>query len=202
MIYNERKAKELLKKEGFQILKSFYVSEISQIKRIFKYLKFPLVVKISGRSIFHKNRVNGVILNINSYEEILDAFGKMKRIKGFEGIVLQEQIKGKEVSLGVKKTIEFGHVIGVSSGGIDIEKIKDISFRVIPINKKDAKEMLNETEISKKLNKKEKEIIEKKILKLNSFVKKYKKILELDINPIIINNNFCRIIDSKIIFEN
>jgi succinyl-CoA synthetase beta subunit len=201
MIYNEKRAKELLKKEGFEVLSSFYISDISKIKKIIKSLKFPLAVKISGKKIIHKNRVNGVVLDLNSYEEVLNAFKKMKKIKNFEGIVIQKYVQGKEIFLGIKNTPEFGHVVSIGSGGIDVEEIKDVNFRISPLNKEDAEEMLKEVKISKNLNKEEKNLVLKNLLKLNFLIKKYPKISELDINPLIVNDNFCKIIDSKIIFE-
>jgi len=201
MYYSEKETKNLLKNNRFKILKSFYVSKISEVEKIIKKFVFPIVLKISGKKIIHKNKLGGVILNLKNYNEVLKSFKKLKKIKDVEEIVIQKQIKGKEIFLGVKKTPEFGHVICFGSGGINVEKKKDISFRVFPLNKKDIEEIINERKISKKLNKKEKFVIKKNLLKLNKFVKKYKNIKELDINPLILNNNSGYIVDARMVLN-
>ena len=199
--YSEKSAKDFLKKEGFEILKSVYIKKFEDIKVKTKNLNFPIVAKIFGKKIIHKSKIGGVKLNLKSYEEIFKVFEEMKKINGFEGVVVQKQVKGKEIFLGLKKTHEFGYAIGFGTGGVNVEQIKDINFRIAPLSKKEIKGMINDTKISKELSKNEKNSIEKNLILLQNLSKKYPKISELDINPLILNKNFSKIIDARMVWK-
>jgi len=201
MYQAEKEAKEFLEKKGFKTLNSIYVKNINDVERKIKNLNFPIVIKVFGKNIVHKKKLGGVKLNVKNHYEILKYFKKFKKIGGSEGIIIQEQISGKEILLGVKKTPEFGHVIVFGSGGSNVEKLKDISFRVCPFNENDALEMIKETKIFSELNKKEIDLIIKNILKLKKLIKKFSKISELDINPLVVNNKKANIVDARIVWE-
>ena len=134
---------------------------------------------------------------ITDYEIAWEVFNKFKEIKGMRGVMIQKQIKGKEFLLGIKRTPEFGHVIAFGAGGIHTEKLKDVSFRVYPFGKREARKMIEEVNASKDLDKKSIEIIEKNILKLGKLTEKYPRIKELDINPLIQG----RVVDARIVWH-
>jgi len=201
MYYSEKRAKEFLRKKGFDILNSFYFSEKDELKKYLGNFKYPVAIKISGRKIVHKAKVGGVKLNVKTPEEVLSVFNKFKKKKDVEGVIIQNQIKGKEIILGIKKTPEFGHVVLFGSGGGKVERVKDVSFRVFPLKRKDVLEMIEETKISKKLKYYEVELVIKNILKFNSVVKKFPKINELDINPLILAKGKAQVVDARILFE-
>ena len=110
---------------------------------------------------------------------------------------------GEEAIIGIKKTPEFGHIILFGHGGINVEKEKDVSFRVLPTTKKELKEMIKETKFYKILEEKDVtlEEIEKNIDKIQSLVKKHPNIIELDINPLTISKNKAKVIDARIVLE-
>lgn len=201
MYYAEKKAKEFLQKEGFDVLDSIYIKKESKIKQKLKKLKFPLAEKIFGSKIVHKKRLGGVKLNLKDEKEAVKSFRKFKKIKNVEGVVFQEQIKGKEILLGIKKTPEFSHVIVFGQGGSQVEKIKDVSFRVTPFDKKEAMNMIKETKVHEKLSTEEINSIIKNILKLNNLIKKHPQISELDINPLMVKKNKARVVDARIVFK-
>jgi len=200
-IFTEKEAENFLEKEGFQIVNRIYIKKKSDINKSINKISFPFVMKVSGKKIIHKNKVKGIILNIKNYEESVKAFKQLKKIKGFEGVIIQKQIKGKEFLLGIKKTPEFGHVIAFGAGGIHTEKLKDISFRVYPFDNIDAEEMIKEVKAAKELNKKTINKIEQNLIKLNHLIQKYPKIKELDINPLIVNEKEDIIVDARIAWE-
>ncbi len=201
MYYAEKEAKKFLEKNNFEIFPSLYAKNENQFKQSVQKLNFPVVLKISGKNIVHKKAIGGVRLNIKNYEQAKEHFEKMKAIKGFQEVIVQKQASGKEILLGIKKTPEFNHVIVFGRGGSDVEKLKDVSFRVAPINKKDAIKMLAETKIYSSLNKNNIELIVKNIMKLNSLIKKFPEISELDINPLMLHDGKAEIIDARILFE-
>lgn len=200
-IFTEKEAENFLEKEGFQIVNRIYIKKKSDINKSINKISFPFVMKVSGKKIIHKNKVKGIILNIKNYEESVKAFKQLKKIKDFEGVIIQKQIKGKEFLLGIKKTPEFGHVIAFGAGGIHTEKLKDISFRVYPFDNIDAEEMIKEVKAAKELNKKTINKIEQNLIKLNHLIQKYPKIKELDINPLIVNEKEDIIVDARIAWE-
>ena len=164
-------------------------------------------MKIIGKKILHKTDVGGVKLDIRNLDEAKRSFKVLKKIRGFEGVLVQKFIPGKYVLVGLKKTKEFGHVIVFGLGGVFTEVISDVSFRVCPIKEKDAEEMINEIKGKqilygirggKRVNIK---AIKQILLKISKLSSKYPKIKELDINPAIVSEKDATIVDARIIFE-
>lgn len=197
-IFTEKEAERFLENKGFKVIERKYISKKSEIS---KKIKFPLVMKVSGKKIIHKNKINGIKLNIKNHEQAVNFFNELKKIKNAEGVIIQKQIKGKELLLGIKKTPEFSHAIAFGAGGIHTEELKDISFRISPFDKKEAEKMIKETKISKELNKKDIKSIRENLIKLVQLTKKYPKIKELDINPLIVNDKTATIVDARIVWE-
>ena len=189
----EKEAEDFLEKNGFNIIPRTFIKNISQIKNV--KLSFPWAMKVYSKSIIHKMKAGGIILNIGSQQQAELAFTKLSKLRGFQGIIIQEIIKGQELILGLKNTKDFGLTILLGSGGTNVEKTKDITFRILPITKKDANEMTNDL----KINIKYKKPIIKNLMKLNQLGIQNQSIQELDINPIILTKNKAIIIDARII---
>ena len=213
MFYSERKTEDFLEKNKFKIVKRGYASDEKELENVLKKFNFPIVLKISGEKIVHKNRIGGIKINITNFRESLDTFRKFKKIDDFEGVVIQEQIggnenssrlgqiKGKEILIGIKKTRDFGHAICVGAGGINTEKLNDVSFRVFPFDGKEAEKMILEIEISKSLDKKERKLVVDNLMKVCKLIKKYPKLSELDINPLIVNKDKAFIVDARMVLD-
>jgi len=201
MILTEKEAEAFLEKEKFDIVKRVFVKDVKSLKGAIKKISFPLVMKVSGKKIVHKNSVGGVVDDVNNYEEASKIFRRLRKIKGCEEILIQKQLEGREFLLGIKKTLEFGHTVAFGAGGINTEKLNDVSFRVCDFNKVEASKMINEIEASKDLKKQEREVIVKNIIKLCDLSKNYKGIKELDINPLFVKDKKAVIADARIVFE-
>lgn len=199
MFYSEKRAKEFLGRNGYKILKSYYVNNENSIKKL--ELNFPVVMKISGKKIVHKKKIGGVKLNINDYFHTEKAFNELKQKENFEEAVIQKQISGDEFLLGIKKTPEFGHVLVFGAGGSNVENLKDASFRIFPIKREDAIEMIRETRIYHIINKREEELIADNLMKFNSLIETYPRISELDINPLMVNAHGAFVVDARIVFD-
>jgi acetyltransferase len=200
-IFTEKKAEDFLEKEDFEIVERVFIENEKELKKATEKIGFPLAMKISSNKIIHKTKLKGVEININNYEEALQIFNKFKIKEGFEGVLIQKMIEGSEFLIGLKKTKEFGHVIVFGVGGIYTEKLKEVSFRVCPIEENDAEKMINELKSFKDLNEKIKNKIIINILKTCKLAEKYPNITELDINPMIINEKQGKIVDVRIVFE-
>jgi hypothetical protein len=199
-IFCEKEAEEFLGQEGFRIVESVYVKKESEIQNAVKKIDFPLVMKVSGKNIVHKNRVKGVSLGVKSHKEALKEYKRLKKIKFCEGILVQKEIKEKEFLAGIKRTPEFGHVIVFGVGGVDVEKLGKVNFRVCPIKKNDAEELINDVFIGS-LTKEKTEGVKKFLLKLCQLIQRKPNILELDVNPLMVHKGVPIIIDARIVFD-
>lgn len=205
-ILTEYSAENLLEAEGFEIVPRILTHNNQQAFLAAKKLGFPVVLKISSDKLLHKSDKNAVKLNIRE-DNFLRAYDELEKIKiEKQGIIVQKFLHGKYILLGLKRDRTFGHVIVVGLGGIYTEIMKDVSMRITPINKHQALEMLQELRSYKILSgfrgeKVNIDLIVKNILKLSELSKKYPNIKELDINPLIVNEHFAKIVDARIIFE-
>ena len=198
LILKEHQAELFLKKEGFPVVESHLVRDAAQLIKYGKKLGFPVVLK--NPDILHKTEKNAVKTNV--YENNLDyEYDNLKA----KNVLIQKQIKGHEFLVGVKKDNVFGHVIAFGIGGIFTEVLKEVSFRVLPVNKKDAIDLIRENKAYDLLNARGKKIPTKKIeniiLKISELAERHPNIIELDINPLIVNEIEAKIVDARIVFN-
>ena len=199
-----QKSQKLLEKHGIKFAKSRTAKTEKELIKEIKKFKFPVAMKIISSKISHKTEAGGIKLNISNEAEALKAFNELKKLKGFQGTLIQEMLKGMEIIIGGKQDPQFGATILFGLGGIYVETLKDISLRICPITKTDAKEMIQEiksyplikgTRGQKGINQK---IIEKYLMQVSKLMMK-EKIKELDINPLIGNEKEIKAIDARII---
>ena len=181
-----------------------------KIKRFSKEVNLSnkVVMKIISKQALHKTEINGVKIVEREFEKEFDFLvnlAKKKKIK-LDGILLQEYLEGIELVIGIKKDETFGHVIMLGAGGILVELIKDVTFRVCPIDKKEAEKMINELKIKKLLygfrgSSVNLEHLKKTIVSVSKIPIKNPNIKELDINPFIINEKYGKVADARIVFE-
>ncbi len=173
-----------------------------------KQIGFPVVLKIHAQKIFHKSEVGGVKINIKNEEEFSVAWDEIeKNIKGknVEGILVQEMVSGNEIAIGMKRDSQFGPVLMFGLGGIFIEIIKDVAFRVAPTDKEEAIKMIKETKGFELLNgargKKKVDItnIAEMIVNLSNLSTKEEKIQSIDFNPVMVMDKQTLITDFRII---
>ena len=171
-------------------------------------LGFPVVLKVHAQKIFHKSEIGGVKTNIQNKEEFEKAWEEIsKNVEGknIEGMLVQEMLKGNEVAIGMKSDFQFGPVLMFGLGGIFIEIIKDVSFRIVPIDKKEAMEMIKETKGFKILEgargrkKADLDKIAEIIVCLSNLSMKEKNIKSIDFNPVMVDGNRACIADFRII---
>ena len=208
-------AMTILSEYGFPFPERALARTAKEAAAIAERIGFPLVMKISSPDILHKTDVGGVMLNINSELAAEDAFTVITtNAKRFmpdamiNGVMLYEMIKGgKEVILGVTYDRTFGHMLMFGLGGIYVEILKDVSFRIAPVTRSEALSMINEIKTSALLRgaRGEKPVdidaIADGILTLSSIVTDFPEIRELDINPLMVLNKGAFAIDARIIFK-
>lgn len=211
----EYEAKKLLSKYGIPITKEFLAKHPEEAVKFAEKIGYPVVLKIQSPDILHKTDAGGVLIDLKNSQEVRDGFEKIiENAKKYNenakiiGVLVQEMVKdGHQCIVGVKKDQQFGHVIMFGMGGIFVEVFKDVSFRIIPIEREDAKEMISEIKAYailkgirgfKPVNFK---ALEDTLLKVSKMVMKEKNIEELDINPLFVSSERVIAADARIIFR-
>lgn len=204
MFLKFQEAEKILKKYNIPLVKYYLVKNIKEAVKKAEFLKYPVVLKIDSSKILHRTEVKGVRKDIYNQEELKKIFNQLSKIKNSEGILIQKQIQGIQVILGGKRDPVFGPLVLFGLGGIFVETFKDISFRLAPLGRKDAKEMIKEIrgyEILKGYRE-QKSIdfkkLESLLISLSSLIIN-EKIKEIDLNPVIINGKENFVVDAKII---
>ena len=175
---------------------------------------YPVVMKIVSKDITHKTDVGGVRLNIASpddlkeeYEDMMSSISSQFPDATIEGVVIEEMLSGNELIIGSSTDPSFGPMIAFGLGGIFVEIYKDVAFRLVPISRQDAHELIHEIKGSKILqgyrgspSVDEEELIDY-LMAVSDLLVSNPEIEELDINPLIITPNGIKAIDARIILK-
>ncbi len=204
-VLTEYIAELFLEKEGFPIVEKTLCKTEAEALKVSRRYSFPVVLKVVSGELIHKSEKHAVRINVGE-ENFHQIFKELENVKvKKEGILVQRFVEGTSLLVGLKKDPTFGHVLAVGLGGVYTELIKDISLRIVPVTKKDVKEMLEELKCYKVLQgyRGEKinfEKLEEIMLKLSKLAERYSNLEELDINPLIINEKEAKVVDARIVF--
>jgi acetyl-CoA synthetase (ADP-forming) len=176
---------------------------------------FPIVLKIVSPDIIHKSDVGGVIVGVKSATEVRDAYRKiMASVKKYdpkariEGMLIQEMApSGTEVIVGSIKDPQFGPALMFGLGGIFVEVLKDVTFRIAPITEDEAEEMISEVKAYPLLKgyrntpPADLKAIIKILMSTSRLIMDHLDIKELDLNPIMVYEKGAKTVDARIILE-
>ena len=214
-VLTEIEAKELLRQAGINVVETRLAVSKEQAVAISQQFGFPVVLKIVSADVVHKTDAGGVKLGLKTTVQVGKAWDEiMKSVKKafpnakIEGVSVQPMAKpGVEVIIGMSKDAQFGPVLMFGLGGIFVEIIKDVSFRIVPLLKRDAGEMVREIKgfpLLKGYRGSEPvdiENLENLLLKVSEFVEKTPEIKELDLNPIFAYRDGAVAVDARVILE-
>ena len=209
----ETEAKELLREYRISVPDFKLIKSEDEITGLAKEINFPIVMKIVSPDIIHKTDAGGVKLNIKdekeaklAYQEIIFKAKKYnKRAKIFGVIACTMVPQGTEIIIGMMKDPHFGPVIMFGLGGVFVEVLKDISFRILPIEELDAEEMITEIKGYKILkgvrgeSAKDIEAIKKLLIKISQLAMENPEIKEIDLNPVFVFKKGVQVIDARMI---
>jgi len=214
-LLTEVESKELLKKAGIPVVEAKLSRSKKEAISISKEMGFPVVLKISSPDVIHKSDSGGVKLGLanatqvgKAYSEIISSVKQAYPEAQIEGVSVQTMAPpGVEVIVGMSKDPQFGPVLMFGLGGILVEVLKDVSFRIVPVTERDAREMIREIKgyplLEGYRGQKPASIpaLEKLIGKVSQFVEKNPQIKELDLNPIFAYPDKAVAVDARIILE-
>jgi acetate---CoA ligase (ADP-forming) subunit beta len=214
-VLTEIEAKQVIKEAGISVTETHLASSLKEAIAISKKIGYPVVLKIASPDITHKSDAGGVKTSLKdakevkkAYEDIMSSVAKKEPQAHIQGVTVQPMARpGVEVIIGMFKDPQFGPVMMFGLGGIFVEVLKDVSFRLIPIEKRDAEEMIEEIKGKALLNGYRgqepagKEALADVLLKVSALVAKTPEIKELDLNPVFAYNYSAAAVDARIIME-
>jgi len=192
---------KLAKTYGIAVPEYKIVKTCKEAEKFADRIGYPIVMKVCSSRISHKTEVGGVFTDLRK-EDLKETFGKIMRLKPEGGVLVQKQVKGVETIVGGIRDAQFGPCISFGTGGIFVEILKDVNFRICPISRKDAKEMVEETEVYKILKgyrgkKYDLNELKKTLIKASKMMVR-EKIRELDINPLICSEKGAWAVDVRV----
>jgi acyl-CoA synthetase (NDP forming) len=189
----EYEAKQILTCSRFDVPPFMLAHNFSECRYAALKIGYPVVLKISSEDIIHKTDVGGVRLNIRNEDELRVAYEDMMRNFGSEDILVNEMVAGgTEMIVGATDDPQFGPVVMCGLGGIFVEAVGDTSFRIAPVGREEADEMVSELHSSKILfsirggRRADVEALTDSIVRLSSLVSQFRDIVEVDINPLTV----------------
>ena len=203
-------ALEFVQRRGLPALRSKAACQPEEAIDAAREIGCPVALKVSSPDILHKTEVKGVLLDLRDEAEVKEGFERLLTevtslvpTARMEGVVVQEMGKGTEVIIGAIHDAQFGPVIMFGLGGIFVEVLADVSFRVIPIEKKDAREMIREIRgfpilSGARGDQADLEATETLLVEVSSIVNNSPEISEIDLNPVFVNAQGCAICDARI----
>lgn len=193
---------DFLKKNNIKVIDC---NVIDSKEKLEKFTDFPYVLKLSS-SLLHKTEEKAVITDIYSKDSLISAYNhlnsilKKHQISG--KIILQKQVRGLELIIGINKDEQFGKVILFGQGGIYTEVLNDTAIRILPITKKEIEEMIFSTKISKLFFARGVIYDTSKLVNLIDRISVISKnIDELDLNPVIFTKDEIYIVDARVKLE-
>jgi len=214
-LLTEVESKELLKKAGIPVVETKLARSKKEAISISREMGFPVVLKISSPDVVHKSDSGGVKLGLTNaaqvgkaYSQIISSIKQAYPEARIDGVSVQTMAApGVEVIVGMSKDAQFGPVLMFGLGGILVEVLKDVSFRIVPVTERDAREMIKEIKgypvLQGYRGQKPASIpaLEQLIVKVSQFVENNPQIKELDLNPIFAYPDKAVAVDARIILE-
>jgi acyl-CoA synthetase (NDP forming) len=215
IVLTEIEAKQALSAVGIKTTATVLASSQQQAAALSEEIGFPVVLKIASPDITHKTDAGGVKVGLKNKAEVKKAYAEiMASVRPkypeakIEGVTVQAVARpGTEIIIGVFKDPQFGPVIMFGLGGIFVEVLKDVAFRIIPIVRRDAAEMIKEIKGYSLLNGYRGHepahipTLEDILLKVSDFVEKNPGIKEIDLNPIFAYKDSAIAVDARIVLE-
>jgi acetyltransferase len=211
----ETEAKKVLSVHGVPVLSEHLATSDEEAITLASQIDSPVALKVVSKDILHKSDAGGVKLNISgdkqvrrAYNEILTNCRTYNKEAAIQGVLVSPMVpSGLEVIIGTKIDAQFGPIIMYGLGGIMVEILKDISFRVLPISRFSAKRMIAETQSAPILKgvrgnpPYDQKALVKLLLTVSDIVEAYPEIEEMDLNPVIVHHEGLSVVDARILLK-
>lgn len=196
---------ELLECAGIPMVPELVSADKAELEAFAEKVGYPVVAKVVGP--VHKSDVGGVALNIKTSSQLEYEFDRMMQIEGAKGVMVQKMLRGRELFIGAKYEPRFGHIVLCGLGGIFVEVLKDVSSGLAPLSYDEAYSMIRSLRAYKIIRgtRGQKGVNEKKyaeiIVRLSTLLRFATEIKEMDINPLLADENDIIAVDARIRIE-
>lgn len=211
----EPDAKEILRLSGVPVPRSHVAKDLRGATEVAEKLGYPLALKVVSPDIVHKSDVGGVALGVRNAKELEDKWAEMvlsvadeSATSIIEGFLIEEMApKGAEVIIGAVRDEQFGPLIMFGTGGVSVELMKDVSFRLGPLSKKEAIGMMTEVKGFALLTGyrgdtfKDIEAVSEVILLVSNIMEEVDALKELEINPLFVYERGVMAVDARAVLK-
>ena len=214
-VLTEIDAKQILIEAGINCVDTRLAFDKGQAVAASEEIGYPVVLKVSSVDITHKSDAGGVKLGLQdrdaverAFDDIMDSCRAFSSDADIEGVAVQGMAKpGTEIIMGMIKDANFGPIVMFGLGGVLVEVLEDVAFRIVPIGKADAVEMTNELKGKRLLEGYRGQapanvhILQEMLLRLSDFVNATPGIEEIDMNPVFAYQDGATVVDARIILS-
>jgi len=214
-LLTEVESKQLLERAGIPVTKTKLARSKKEAISVSKEMGFPVVLKIISPDVVHKSDSGGVRLGLangaqvgRAYSEIMSSVRQRYPQAAIQGVSVQPMAStGTEVIVGMSKDPQFGPVLMFGLGGVLVEVLKDVSFRIVPVTKRDASEMIREIKgyplLQGYRGQEAVDVasLEGLIVRVSEFIEQNPQIKELDLNPVFAYRDKAVAVDARIVLE-
>jgi len=214
-VLNEVDSKAMLKAAGIPVVETRFARNMKEAVATAKELGFPVALKVMSAEVIHKSDAGGVKLRLENPSQVEKAYSAMMAsVKAMypkakiDGVSVQKMARpGVEVIVGMSKDPQFGPVLMFGLGGVLVELLKDVAFRIVPVSKFDAAEMIREIKGFPMLTgfrgsePADLKKLEKLIVDVSNFVEKHPEVKELDLNPVFAYKDGVSAVDARVVLE-
>ena len=212
-VLSEVEAKALLASAGIPVVEAKLATTADDAASIADDIGYPVALKIVSAQITHKSDVGGVVLNVENADAVRTAFGEITEAgtkadakATIDGVSVQRMAEpGVEVITGMTMDPQFGPVLMFGLGGVLVEVLKDVAFRVVPITQRDANQMIHEIqgfpilEGHRGAEPSDVAALERLLVQLSEFIEAHPDIAELDLNPVFAYPKGAVAVDARIV---
>ena len=202
-------ALSFLQEEGFPVLKSLLAHNEDDAARKALEIGLPVTLKPSSPDVIHKTETGGIRVSLRDEAEVRQAFREIAATfttnypeKRLDGVMVQKQGSGLEVIVGMLRDQQFGPVLMFGLGGVFVEAMKDVTFRLIPIETADAKDMMEELKgydvlRNPRSGSLDLPAVENLLVDISTFIAHHPEVQEMDLNPVFVSSHGVQICDAR-----
>jgi acetyl-CoA synthetase (ADP-forming) len=211
----EAEAYQLLSAYGFTVPEARVVSSPAEALRAAGEIGYPVALKVCSPAVLHKSDVGGVVLGVEDDEALEGAFGRMRSRLGdslpeaadSELLVVPMAEPGLEVIVGMTRDEQFGPALMFGLGGVWVELLKDVTFRLVPVSEEEARRMISEIKGAPLLEgyrgdaPRDEEALVGAITGLSKLVEANPAVSSIDVNPLVVYEAGSMVVDAKVLIE-
>ncbi|HNQ66100.1 MAG TPA: acetate--CoA ligase family protein [Smithella sp.] len=206
---SEYESRQVIESAGVAVAVAALTKTKEEAIREAEQMGYPVAMKGCSAELSHKTEAGMVALNVNSAQDVAQVFDALTgKVKNLDGVLVEKMVRGsRELVIGLSQDSSFGPCVMFGLGGIFTEALKDVTFRVAPLTKQDALEMIDEIKTKKLLGEfrgspaVDRNALAKALVGIGDLAIKYEAIAEIDINPLIVCGDKPVAVDALVVLK-